>query len=367
MVGPVTLLANHWFLDHVWMGISGTHWLILAAAVFAGTPALLVARSLLAGKLRALALRSRTEVDDMLVDLLADTRAWFFALVVLRFTALALELSDRWDRRFAVALGVALALQGAVWASTVVRAIVDKRFARHAESGPQVVPIAQTLLRFTGLVMVWTLAVLVILSNLGVDITALVAGLGIGGVAVALAVQRVLGDILASVSIAVDKPFQPGDFIAVGSQMGTVVRVGLRSTLLVGLGGEGLVLPNNDLLASRIQNFARMRERRVAFKVRVPFATPVDALEALPALLRGCVEGREKIRFDRATLTNFAESWIEAEVVYWVLDPDYALFAATHQQILLEVLRRMRAAGHDPAFPTCTLHVADLAALRPAA
>lgn len=360
MVPPV-LLADNWFLDSFWLGVSGLHWLILAVAVFAGTPALLLIRSLVAGKLRQLALRSRTDVDDMLVDLLAGTRAWFLALVLLRLTALALDLDAAWDRRFAVALGVALAVQGAVWATSVVRVLVDKRFARHAEAGgPQVVPIAQTLVRFTGLVLVWTLAVLVILSNLGIDITALVAGLGIGGVAVALAVQRVLGDILASVSIAVDKPFQPGDFIAVGDQMGTVQRVGLRSTVLRGLGGEGLVLPNNDLLASRIRNFARLMERRVLFKVGIVYDTPLDRAAALPALLRGCVEGRDKVRFERSALAGLGASSIDYEVVYWVLDPDYQVFAAIHEQILLEVLRRLRADRYELAYPTSTVQVTQL-------
>lgn len=355
----MTLLAENWFLDQTWLGIPGLHWTILAAAVLGGTPVLLLLRSLLVGKLKTLAGRSRTGIDDLLVELLAGTRGWFLALAILRFTALALEVPARWDRRFEVTLGVALALQGAVWASTLVRVLVDKRFARHAAAGgPQVVPIAQTLVRFAGLVLVWTLAVLVILSNLGIDITALVAGLGIGGVAVALAVQRVLGDILASVSIAVDKPFQPGDFIIVGDQMGTVQRVGLRSTVLAGLGGEGLVLPNNDLLASRIRNFARMQERRVVFKVAVPHDTPAELVEALPALLRGCVEARrDEVRFDRANLINFAESWFDFEIVYYVLSASYNEFARIHEQILLDALRRMQAAGYRLATPARNIHL----------
>ena len=345
-------------LEATWLGISGLDWSIMAASLVTATPILLVVRAVAVGRLRALARRSQTDVDDLLVDLLAGTRAWFLALAVLRATSLALALPVRWDRAFALALGVALALQGALWGATVVRFAVDRRFRRHAEAGGgQVVPVAQTLLRFAGLVVVWSLAALVTLANLGVDITALVAGLGIGGVAVALAVQRVLGDVLASISIAVDKPFQPGDFIAVGDQMGTVQRVGLRSTLLAGLGGEGLVFSNDDLLSSRIRNFARMQERRVAFRVGVLYDTPVSALEAMPEIVRGCVEGREKVRFERASLINLAESALEFEVVYWVLDPDFQVYARIHEQVLLELVRRLRAAGCDFAFPTRTIHL----------
>src|SRR5690606_28290187 len=159
-----------------------------------------------------------------------------------------------------------------------------------------VTPVAQTLLRFAGLVIVWTIVVLAVLSAFGVDITALVAGLGVGGVAVALAVQKVLGDVLASISIAVDKPFVPGDFIAVDDKMGTVQKIGIRSTAIAALSGEGLVLANNDLLGARIRNYTRMVERRVVFKVGVVYDTPQALLEALPGLLRACVDGRDKVR-----------------------------------------------------------------------
>ena len=201
-------------------------------------------------------------------------------------------------------------------------------------------------LRFAGMVAIWSVVMLAVLSAFGIDITALVAGLGVGGIAIALAVQRVLGDVLASVSIALDKPFVPGDSIAVGDKRGTVHRIGLRSTILGGLGGEELVLPNNDLLASRISNFTRMRERRVDFKIAVPYATEHSLLEALPALLKAQIAGREQVRFDRAALTNLADKGVEYSVVYWVLSPEYSLYVQTHQAILLAILREMKAAGY---------------------
>jgi len=347
-------------LERTWLGITGLQWLVAAVILLALTPTLMLVRRVVAGRLRKYALRSASDVDDVIADLVERTRAWFFALIGLRVATLTLDLPERWDHRVHTALIIGGMIQGGLWASTVVRYLVDRRFARHVQAegvSPQVTPIAQTLLRFAGLILVWAVVVLVVLSAFGINITALVAGLGIGGVAVALAVQQVLGDILASISIIVDKPFQPGDAIQVGQMSGTVRRIGVRSTVLAGLGGEELVVSNNDLLSSRIQNFTRMRERRVVLRVGVVYTTSQELLERLPALLQAAVERREPVRFERAALVSLGESAIEYEVVYWVLTADYSVYTGIHQQLLLDLLREMRELGYDFAFPSRTLYV----------
>lgn len=330
-----------------WLGASGTQWTVALTIVLVATPLLILLRSLVAGRLRTLASQTASDFDDFVVGLIEKTRGWFFALLSMRVATLVFDLPERWDTRAQIALVAGGMLQGGIWAGALVRYLVDRRFAQHAQgSDTQVVPVAQTLLRFAGMVAIWSVVMLAVLSAFGIDITALVAGLGVGGIAIALAVQRVLGDVLASVSIALDKPFVPGDSIAVGDKRGTVHRIGLRSTILGGLGGEELVLPNNDLLASRISNFTRMRERRVDFKIAVPYATEHSLLEALPALLKAQIAGREQVRFDRAALTNLADKGVEYSVVYWVLSPEYSLYVQTHQAILLAILREMKAAGY---------------------
>jgi small-conductance mechanosensitive channel len=345
------------FLHQHYLGVSGLQWLIALAIVVGGTPLLIVIRVLVGAHLRRLAVRSVTDLDDFIVTLVEKTRGWFLALVAARIASMTLALPDRWDDRAHTALIVGGMIQGGLWAAAVVRFLVDRRFAQHITPGPQVTPIAQTLLRFLGLLLVWSLVLLAALSAFGIDITALVAGLGVGGIAMALAVQRVLGDILASISIVVDKPFEPGDFIAIGDKSGTVRRIGIRSTVLASLGGEELVIANNDMLSNQIQNFTRMAERRVTFKIGVVYATSQARLEALPGMLRAIVEAQEKIRFGRAVLTGLGDSSIDFEVVYTVLDPDYERYTAIHQRILLELIRRMRADGYEFAFPTRTLVV----------
>lgn len=349
-------------LAEEWHGISGLQWIVACALIVAGTTLLLLLRRLAVGRLRKLADRSATDVDDFLVTLVARTRGWFLALLMARAATLVLQLSERWDGRAQVLLIVGGMVQGGLWASAVVRFFVDRRFARHAHAGPtdpRVIPVAQTLLRFAGLVFVWSIVLLATLSAFGIDITGLVAGLGIGGVAIALAVQKVLGDVLASISIAIDRPFAPGDYIAIGEQQGTVRRIGIRSTVIGGLGGEELVVANNDMLSARIQNYTRMTERRVAFTLRLVYDTPQPLLEALPALIKEVIEGREKVRFDRGTLMRLADWALEFEVVYWMTDPAYAVFAQTHQQVLFELLRRMRDGGYAFAFPTRAIAVGE--------
>jgi len=352
-------LPDAFFHQH-YLGVSGLQWLIALAIILGGTPLLVLIRVIVTARLRRLAVRSVTDVDDFIVTLVEQTRGWFLALVAARIASLTLGLPDRWDDRAHTALIVGGMIQAGLWAATVIRYLVDRRFAAHiapSPNQPQVTPIAQTLLRFVGLVLVWSVVLLAALSAFGIDITALVAGLGVGGIAVALAVQRVLGDILASISIVVDKPFEPGDFIAVGGQSGTVRRIGIRSTVLASLGGEELVIANNDMLSNKIQNYTRMSERRVLFKLGVVYDTSQERLAALPGMLRAIVEAQEKIRFGRAVLTGLGDSSIDYEVVYTVLDPDYDIYAGIHQRILLELIRQMRAAGYDFAFPTRTLYV----------
>jgi small-conductance mechanosensitive channel len=360
------------FLDHEWHGITGLQWILAAAIVTAGTAALMLARTLLVRYLRRLAARSRTDFDDFLVTLVERTRMWFLALVTLRAASLVLELSERWDHRVQMLLIVGGMVQGGLWAGTLVRYLVDRRFASHVRApgvDPHVVPVAQTLLRFAGLVVVWSIVLLSVLSSFGIDITALVAGLGVGGVAVALAVQKILGDILASISIAVDRPFSPGDYIAIGQQQGTVLRIGIRSTVIASLSGEELVVANNDMLSARIQNYTRMSTRRISFTVGVVYATSQELLEALPALIKAAIDGRDRVRFDRGALTGLGDSAINYEVVYTVLDPSYDVYVQVHQAILFDLIRRMRAAGYEFAFPTRTVQLegAEPTAPRPRA
>jgi small-conductance mechanosensitive channel len=202
---------------------------------------------------------------------------------------------------------------------------------------------------------IWTMMVLLTLANLGVDVTAMVAGLGIGGVAIALAAQNILGDLFASASIVLDKPFVLGDFIAVGEDMGTVEHIGLKTTRVRSLSGEQLVFANSDLLKSRIRNFKRMNERRAVFTVGVAYSTPADKVAAIPAILREAVQSQPSARCDRAHFTRYSDLALVFEVVYYVSSADYNLYMDIQQAINLTILRRFAEEQIGFAYQTRTV------------
>jgi len=206
-----------------------------------------------------------------------------------------------------------------------------------------------------------------VLDNLGVNITTLVASLGIGGIAVALAVQNILGDLFASLSIVLDKPFVIGDFIIVDKYLGTVEYVGLKTTRLRSLGGEQLVFSNADLLKSRLQNMTRMNRRRAAFTVAVAYDTPTDKLRLIPPLLTEVVKAQEPVTFDRAHFAGMVAPALNFDVVYWVETADFNRYMDIQQEIYLQLMDRFAALGIEFAFPTQRLHLHDVREAAPPA
>src|SRR5690606_27902298 len=167
------------------------------------------------------------------------------------------------------------------------------------------------LILFIANIGIWATAGLLALANLGINIGPLLAGLGIGGIAVALAVQTVLGDLLASMSIALDKPFAVGDFLILDAFMGTVEHIGVKSTRLRRLSGEQIILSNADILEGRVRNYGRMKERRVVFQINVTYDTAIDKLEVIPNEIRRIIESQPNTRFDRSHFMNYGESALQ--------------------------------------------------------
>jgi small-conductance mechanosensitive channel len=205
--------------------------------------------------------------------------------------------------------------------------------------------------------VVWAAVLLVLLDNLGVNVTTLIAGLGVGGIAIALAAQNILGDLFSSLSIVFDKPFVVGDFIIVGDFLGSVEHVGLKTTRLRSLSGEQLVFSNTDLLNSRVRNYGRMFERRVVSSLGVTYRTPADKLARIPTMIREIAEREQKLRFDRAHFQTFGESALLFEYVYYVLTPDYNFYMDVQQRINLALFEQFAAEGIEFAYPTQTLFI----------
>jgi small-conductance mechanosensitive channel len=267
------------------------------------------------------------------------------ALTALLIGLTVLDLPAPWDLRVRHLWFITLGAQLALYIDHALSVAARRYFRTHAKDPDAPATVAHTLVSWAMKTVLWTVFMLAVLANLGINISAFVASLGIGGVAVALAVQNILGDLFASLSIAVDKPFEVGDAIVVNGVSGAVEKVGLKTTRIRADSGEQVVIANADLLKNTVRNYKRMANRRVAFSLLFDPATPVAVARELPARLREIVERQESVRFDRAHLKNVTQDALEFEVVYFVLVPSYGTFMDTQQQVLLGALELMEELG----------------------
>lgn len=326
----------------------------LAAATFAAVVAgFLVGRRLLLARLKALAESTDTDLDDFAVQLLGMIRTPESWLVGFYFATRPLSFDAKVDHLLRSVVIMTLAYR----ALTMLQTAADYG-VRRAMTGPDADQSRKDTAKTVSLLLrglLWVLAVIFVLDNLGIDVTSMVAGLGIGGIAVALAAQAVLGDVFSALAIHLDKPFVVGDFIIVDEYMGTVERIGIKTTRLLSLTGERIVIGNSKLTSSPIRNYKKMRERRADFKFGLLYSTPAAALAELPGVVRALVEKDKLLRFDRAHFMGLGESSLDFEVVYYVLDPDYNKHMDSRQRLLLDLVAEVRARGLDFAYPTRTL------------
>jgi small-conductance mechanosensitive channel len=333
----------------------------LAWAIAVGLTALLFVvllfvNRIVGKKLRSLAARTDTKIDDLFAEVLGRTSPLMLFVLSAVVGAQFLALRPAVDAVLGNVFGVALLIQVGLWGNGAVSFWLERSMQQ--TSGAQAGTTAtMTAIGFVARLALWSLVILVGLSNLGVDITGLIAGLGIGGIAVALALQSVLGDLFASLSIVLDKPFVIGDFIVVDQLQGTVEYVGLKTTRIRSLSGEQLIVSNADLLRSRIRNFKRMNERRILFTFGVTYQTPADSMAKVAKIARDVIEAQQGVRFDRAHFKEFGESSLVYECVYFVLSPDYNVYMDVQQAINIGLAQALQVEKIGFAYPTRTLIV----------
>jgi len=311
-------------------------------------------------RLRAATSRTTTPIDDLIADALQSTYVILFLPVALYLGTQVLTVPSRVENFLSHAAVTALLLQAALWVNRLIVGWLRFSLRTRAAQDPAGVS-ALNILGYVARLALWVFVLLLALDNFGFNITTLLAGLGIGGVAVALAAQNVLGDLFASLSIVFDRPFVIGDFIVVGDQLGTVEYIGLKTTRIRSLSGEQVVFANSDLLKSRIHNYKRMTERRVEFRFGVVYQTAPDVLETIPDSIKEIVDSTAGTRFDRAHFKGFGDSSLDFEVVYYVLDSDYNRYMDIHQSILFRVFREFATRHVDFAYPTRTIHLESAA------
>lgn len=346
-------------LSRVIAGLSVSDWARVAGIWAAVSVGLLGFKWLVVGRVDAVAKRTKNNIDDMIAVVLKRTLKLFLILIAL-YVAVQFVARDAPAvvviRRI-ILLGALV--QAGIWGNALVGFWSKWYVERQGDDG-QAQVTAVGAVGLVARIIVWSVLLILALDNFGVDITALVAGLGIGGIAIALAVQNVLQDLLAYISIIIDKPFMHGDFLVLGEYTGSVEHIGIKTTRLRSLSGEQLIISNNDLLSSRIRNYKRMYERRVVMEVGVTYSTPHSLLEQIPTTIREIIESQEDIRFDRAHLKSFGDSAIKFEAVFYVTKPDYVLFMDRQQAMNLALHSAFEKAGIDFAFPSQSIYIESM-------
>jgi small-conductance mechanosensitive channel len=322
---------------------------VLVAAILIGWAILLLGKRVLGARVVAAARLTRTTVDDLVVHLVDRTGLAAVVFTVIWAVSPSLALPTAWRGPLRVAAVFALTIQLAIWMNAAVQ-FVTRRYMERADAAAATATTV-TALSFAVRLVLLSLIVLLALANLGVNVTALLAGLGVGGIAVALALQSVLKDLMGALSIVINKPFLVGDTIEVGPHLGEVRKVGMRSTLLRNLPGEELVIPNQMLIDGVVRNHSRMRERRVSFVLLLHHETRAAELESATAVMRDVVRAAPRARFGRAQLKRAVPAGFEFEIVYHFESPDYDLFAATHHDILITILKGLDERGIALAAP----------------
>jgi small-conductance mechanosensitive channel len=339
------------FLDEIVWGNSIQRWLAGAAV---GVATAVVLRALLPRLIRRasrLSASTGTYLDDSLVAAAGETKGFFYLVAGAYATARFVQIPAALETVSGQVLVSAALIQLGLWLVGGYRSyLAHTRDLRYPDDAA--VATSLNLIRLLGTAVIWFLVAVFALQAWGVNVTALVTGLGIGGIAIALAVQNILADLFASLSIIFDKPFLVGDFLAVDNYRGTVEAIGLKTTQIRSISGEQLVFSNSDLLKSRIRNYGRMEERRGDLPFSIVYETDPDVVEQIPGWVQEIIEAEELTRFDRCHFKTLGQWALEFETVYYMTVPDYTVFMAVQERINLALMRKLSAARVEFAYPT---------------
>lgn len=341
--------------DRYWGNTTG-QWLI-AAAIFAATLiVLLVLRQIFRAQYTRLEATPQTELLEFPLMIASRTAGLFILIAALYAATHSLTLPSKVASLATTIFTIGAFWQSGIWISAAVLGALERK-QRATMQTDRAAAGTLGLIGFLARATIWSLVLMLTLDNLGVQIKPLLAGLGIGGIAVALAVQNVLGDLFASLSITLDRPFVVGDSLSVDGISGTVEYIGVKSTRLRSPDGEQIIMPNSNLLSSRVRNFARMRERRVVLTLNLGQETPRAKLAQLPGQLRALVEAQSDVRFDRAHFARIAASSFDIELVYKVTTPDFQRHMDILQQLQLQILALLEHEHISLAQPSQLLRV----------
>ncbi|GAB2995042.1 mechanosensitive ion channel family protein [Cyclobacterium sediminis] len=306
-------------------------------------------------KIKSLTEKTATNLDDFLLEAIEKFVIPALYISIVFFGIRTLTISEGFRAILANAHKVILAYYIVRLVSSVLILLL-KTWVREQENGEEKVKQIGGIILIIN-VLIWGLGILFLFDNLGYNVTAIVTGMGIGGIAVALAAQNILGDLFNYFVIFFDRPIEIGDFIVIDDKNGVVEKIGIKTTRVKTLSGEQLVIANSDLTSSRIHNYKKMQRRRILFSVGVSYETNNEDLKRIPIILKEIVNHQQPITFDRAHFKEFGDSSLNFEVVYYIEDAAYNTYMDIQQQINFEIFDRFLEMGISIAFPTRTLYV----------
>ncbi len=346
-------MTEEW-LQLIFFGNTALEYLIALGVFIGALIAFKVVQMLIMKRLARAVEKTETDVDNALVSIVKTIKPQFYWFIAFIIGVQFIEIKGVFQQGIKIILISWVSYQVIVALQIFVDYFIRVKLTDGKDKSGELV---SGILSGVSRIILWSMGILFILSNLGIEVTSLIAGLGIGGIAIALAAQNILSDLFSSLAIYFDKPFVPGDFIVVGKDKGTVIKVGVKTTRIKSLSGEEVVIPNTDITSARVANFRRMKERRVASSFGVVYETSQEKMKRIPELVKEVVKSTQKTRFDRVHFTQFGESALIFEMVYFVESHEYELFSDIRQDVLMGIKGKFEEEGIEMAFPTQTVRV----------
>lgn len=343
------------FWDRIFWGNTVRDWTITLSIIVVSLVVLRLIRTIVIVRIKSFSSRTKSTIDDFIVSVIQSSVMPLLYVLAIYFGLKYIHMPEKTTNILRIAIMVVTTFFILKILTSFIGYSFSRAISKHGENTQREKQAKGILLIVQ--VVIWFLGLLFLIDNLGYDITTLIAGLGIGGIAIALAAQTILGDLFSYLVIFFDKPFEIGDFIIVDDKMGTVEYIGIKTTRLRTLGGEQLICSNTFLTNARVHNYKRMQERRVVFGFGVVYGTPAAQLKNIPQQVKEIIQGTEKTRFDRAHFQKFGDSSLDFEVVYYVLTPDFNIYMDIQQSINLALFELFEKEKIEFAFPTRTLYV----------
>jgi small-conductance mechanosensitive channel len=337
------------YVQSLLLGIPATEWLIAGVIGVVVWTGLWILRDLIASRYQKYSSAENPTLIRLLAYLIGNTKQILFFAIALDVARESIALPQQIQHAVSKAVMILILIQVGLWAGRAVRFYLEMK--ERERGADRVFAGSLDIINFVARMLIWSLVILVALDNLGVNITALLAGLGVGGVAVALALQNVLGDLFASLSIALDKPFVVGDSLTIDTFIGKVEHIGIKTTRLRSESGEQIILSNADILKSRVRNFSRLADQRILATIRLTYDTPSEKLKGIPELMENIVREHAQARFERCHLKTLGESSFQFELSYFVMQPSVNPVLDLQQAVNFRIIDELRRLGVEFAYP----------------